>query len=110
MDPSAAPAAPPTGASPLAAWPSTGKLAIHATHSSHHGVSRHLDGPAAAGSGTVGVASGSAVGASSGASGAPTLALLFAMALVAAGCWSRLVLLLRRYFACVLLSLPERPG
>jgi hypothetical protein len=38
------------------------------------------------------------------------LALLFALALVAAGCWSRLVLLLRRYRACVFLSLPERPG
>jgi hypothetical protein len=35
---------------------------------------------------------------------------MFALALVAACCWSQLVLLLRRYRATVFLAPPERPG
>jgi hypothetical protein len=100
----------PTSALARAAWAPTGQLAIPRTRSSHEAIPRHLDPPTEAGSGTVGATSGSAVGPSGGASSGPTLALLFALALVAAGCWSRLVLLLRRYCACVFLSLPERPG
>jgi hypothetical protein len=101
---------PPTGASALVAWAPTLQPAIDGNHSSHHAVPRDLEGRAHPGSGTAGATSGSASGALAGGSGAPILALLFALALVAAGCWSRLVMLVRRYCAGVFLSPAERPG
>jgi hypothetical protein len=100
----------PGSALALSAWSPPGQLAIDGTHPSHDAIERHLEGWVDGSSGTLGATSGSALGASGSASGAPALGLLFALALVAAGCWSRLVLLLRRYCACVFLSPLERPG